>query len=173
MNNIVNTFINDFSNQNFSEQNIISKQIINFLVNEKNSVLFEEIEKFLLEYINDFKKDIFDYDEYANISTDEKKQIVQTLNNELNYESFYFVSNKLNYECKIEFEVRFKNFYYCYNYSGNIEYEGKTDYYYIFEENNISSQNIKLLEKLFYVDHIGEKCSLWKYKYKQINLSDE
>ena len=55
MDNIIEEFKTGFIHQNEELQKEISENILQFLLNQKNAKLFEEINQDIQEYINDFK----------------------------------------------------------------------------------------------------------------------
>ena len=165
MDNIIEEFKTAFIHQNEELQKEISENILQFLINQKNAKLFEEINQDIQEYINDFKKDLFDFCElFASMSEDEKKNIIQLLDEETNKYEFTFVSHNVGYMCEIKLEIRFNHFEYTYNYHGTTDGEGNATHNYTFEE----STNKKWLELIFDIQHIREMAHSWMCDYTQI-----
>ena len=171
MSDFISNFINEFENFDEPVQNEITEDLVNYLIQYKNQKLFKEIEKFILNNINGYMKDLLDdFDLLENKNITEKKQIVTILDDELDEFDFYFVSNKFYYMCEIKLEIRFKNFEYSYRFlgctDGSIDKEKEE---YKFYNEKINMDNKKIIKQLFTIDSIRYNCLKWMNKYNQID----
>ena len=171
MNSFANNFISAFEKENENEQNIIENEILNYLINKKNKNLFDEIKEFIINELNETIKLIDKFEELTKIIKKYgKNKITQFILLEIQDFEFYFKARKLNHSYNIDFEIKFHNFKYNYEDSGNIDsidFGFDAFHYFTFNENiNLDMENI--LEKLFYKSTITEECVGWLDKYETL-----
>lgn len=108
MNTITKNFIKNFEKKNNEEQKVVESEILNYLTNKKNKILFEEIGKYIIYEINEFINNMIYYDKLEEIIKEYgKDEIIKFLKNETDNFTFYFNVEQLLYSYKIEFEVQF------------------------------------------------------------------
>lgn len=166
---IVNTFKDNYTKKNHEEQNYMRNEIFEFFRNEANNDLNNEVMNFIISEIKELQQNIFEYDGFLELNNSEKKRVDEIFQKEFDEFKYDFICDKLDYICKIEFEVNFKNFSYTCSYFGCLEDMYVDDIKkYIHYENNIIKNNIEKVVKILFDDYIlKEKLCNWAHKYKQ------
>ena len=170
MNNITKKFIIQFNKKEKEKKQIIEEEIINYLSNVKNELLFEKIKKYIINNINDVIYDIDDIDLLRCIIEKYGKDvIIKIIKNETENFDFYFKVKRISYTYTLKLIIYFKNFEYHYEDIGDIASFGENNKFnYIF--NDKINDDFKIMFKLLFCENnIRETIEKWVYEYKELD----